>query len=325
MSAAALSLVPYVPPTTTPAAAWDAMRSRERDDAAVVTVRDHIVGVQRAVADLLPHSLSYLRSSIENYDSTLLAIGLFYELTFRSRIHRSASIGNELTATTTSYGISHRSWLILTLLCAIPYTSAGSSYFPLILNFLTIQRTKSTLGRFWNILIKFIFSQPRTTATTSMSFPQVFNLADFICSVQSIIYCLNHSYISTADRFANARVTTTKRAVDVSVNPYTVLAYMQVCTITINALTSFVKFAVSQNEDVEVQESDIDTVSDSESTSNASVHCNICLHTLTNSCAALCGHVYCWNCLCSALQQKPECPTCRIKTNFNEIIPLKNY
>ena len=51
--------------------------------------------------------------------------------------------------------------------------------------------------------------------------------------------------------------------------------------------------------------------------------CTLCLEELKDPSAMQCGHVYCWECICDWVREKPECPLCRRETRVQHILPLR--
>lgn len=51
--------------------------------------------------------------------------------------------------------------------------------------------------------------------------------------------------------------------------------------------------------------------------------CILCLHSMKDPCATLCGHLFCWTCVQEWLMDKSECPLCRQYCLAQHVIPLR--
>jgi peroxin-10 len=51
--------------------------------------------------------------------------------------------------------------------------------------------------------------------------------------------------------------------------------------------------------------------------------CTLCLEELKDPSVTTCGHVFCWNCICEWLNERPECPLCRTGVLVQHVLPLR--
>lgn len=72
-----------------------------------------------------------------------------------------------------------------------------------------------------------------------------------------------------------------------------------------------------------------DYVQSGPSQSAAEVHpdivCQLCSSRRNEPTSTLCGHVFCWYCIHNWLQEKTECPICRMPTEPSRLIHLVNF
>jgi peroxin-10 len=51
--------------------------------------------------------------------------------------------------------------------------------------------------------------------------------------------------------------------------------------------------------------------------------CTLCLEELKDPSVTTCGHVFCWNCICEWLAERPECPLCRTGVAVQHVLALR--
>jgi len=64
---------------------------------------------------------------------------------------------------------------------------------------------------------------------------------------------------------------------------------------------------------------------DSNSNTEGSFDCNICLDVAKDAVVSMCGHLFCWPCLHQWLETKPNrqvCPVCKAAISRDKVIPL---
>ena len=79
---------------------------------------------------------------------------------------------------------------------------------------------------------------------------------------------------------------------------------------------------LGSTEDIKSQSKN-DTTEDSNS--NAAFECNICLDVARDAVISMCGHLFCWPCLHTWLETRPNrqiCPVCKAGIGKDKVVPL---
>lgn len=53
--------------------------------------------------------------------------------------------------------------------------------------------------------------------------------------------------------------------------------------------------------------------------------CPLCLNPRKDTSVTPCGHLFCWSCILSWLQEQPKCPICRLEVKPSRVVFLQNY
>ncbi|GFQ90941.1 peroxisome biogenesis factor 10 [Trichonephila clavata] len=80
-------------------------------------------------------------------------------------------------------------------------------------------------------------------------------------------------------------------------------------------------YAISSKPSVSVKKKE----SNSGEVVNSKNQCSLCFEKRSYSTATPCGHLFCWSCITSWMQNKEECPLCRESFPPSKLILLQNY
>lgn len=58
---------------------------------------------------------------------------------------------------------------------------------------------------------------------------------------------------------------------------------------------------------------------------NDTPSCNLCLMPRRNTTVTECGHLFCWECICESINNRPECPMCRSAVSLQRLVLLCQY
>lgn len=67
-----------------------------------------------------------------------------------------------------------------------------------------------------------------------------------------------------------------------------------------------------------------DQLADTDEKLKAGDVCPLCLVKRKDSTRLPCGHVFCWECVCRWLQQRKQCPLCRVPATHSDLLVLYN-
>lgn len=58
---------------------------------------------------------------------------------------------------------------------------------------------------------------------------------------------------------------------------------------------------------------------------DSATKCGLCLQPRSDTTVTLCGHLFCWSCIYSWTNTKPECPICREQLDSRKLVKLMNF
>ena len=53
--------------------------------------------------------------------------------------------------------------------------------------------------------------------------------------------------------------------------------------------------------------------------------CSLCLEQCCDQTSTVCGHIFCWVCICEWTSEKPECPVCRTTVQPQQLVCLQHF
>jgi len=62
-----------------------------------------------------------------------------------------------------------------------------------------------------------------------------------------------------------------------------------------------------------------------EKVDGSGVRCPSCLEECQDAAASLCGHIFCWSCICEWTSEKAECPVCRTSVKPHQVVCLQHF
>lgn len=102
-----------------------------------------------------------------------------------------------------------------------------------------------------------------------------------------------------------------------------VISFLQLLLV----FAAFVKETMRTKQTIKTTMRRIDNLRDcmsSQPNAEEGVKCILCLEKRRDTCATVCGHLFCWPCILDWLDQKEECPVCREPTQKSTVIYLMN-
>ena len=162
---------------------------------------------------------------------------------------------------------------------------------------------------------------------------QCLNLTSWLFRMHIVMFCLNGKYVSLLQRFSGFTFEGPKESSQssqaLSNTPKTVkligvLLLLQLAGGTLRfAVARLMSLMLNRKSTIGARDEQMD----SERNIQGGPSCGICHGTVKHAtCIRGCGHVFCWACLQHWLgREREECPACRKKATYEDILPLYNY
>ncbi|XP_050437676.1 peroxisome biogenesis factor 10-like [Adelges cooleyi] len=143
------------------------------------------------------------------------------------------------------------------------------------------------------------------------------SILPIVQSFNRVLFYWNASFYTWSKRFFNIRYifAVPWYRPSQSLHVFKILSIVSAIHISTLMLVS-----LSKSNDTETTDDDVVTEPTSDSNK-----CSLCLEMRTHTSLAVCGHLFCWNCIHEWLQTNKFCPLCRKVLDPRKIIPLQNY
>ncbi|GFY79278.1 peroxisome biogenesis factor 10 [Trichonephila inaurata madagascariensis] len=151
--------------------------------------------------------------------------------------------------------------------------------------------------------------------------PIVFKAISVLQRIHLIVFYLYGNYYNFSKRLTGINYLVIRRWLS---NPdqqtsYKVLGWIAATQLFLSLAINM--YAISTKPSVSVKEKE----SNSGEVVNSKNQCSLCFEKRSYSTATPCGHLFCWSCITSWMQNKEECPLCRESFPPSKLILLQNY
>ncbi|KFM56842.1 Peroxisome biogenesis factor 10, partial [Stegodyphus mimosarum] len=156
--------------------------------------------------------------------------------------------------------------------------------------------------------------------------PTIFKIISVIQRIHLIAFYFSGAYYTFSKRLTCIRYVVIRRwlAHPAYQKPYRILGWIAASQLCLSLIMTM--YSASMKDPLKY--SKLEKVKDSTSTSAPVPEkslCSLCLEKRNHSTATPCGHLFCWSCITSWMQNKEECPLCREKFTPSKLLCLQNY
>lgn len=102
---------------------------------------------------------------------------------------------------------------------------------------------------------------------------------------------------------------------------FRILGFFSVTCVLVHLISAIFNL---KNMNISLEEKSTTGILIRESTTVAN-KCPLCLNIRKHTSVTPCGHLFCWGCIMSWLQEQPKCPLCRQGVQPSRVVFLKNY
>jgi len=141
-----------------------------------------------------------------------------------------------------------------------------------------------------------------------------------INKIQLIVWYLNSYFFHMGTRLTGLRKLS-ESSTNISYNQYSPLSIPLVLELLVRTFTNIHSFCFSSISSISILNSPIKK----KELHLKILNCKICLLPCNYPTVTLCGHIFCWYCICEALGKKNKCPICRQKMLIQELLILQQY
>ncbi|GIY21058.1 peroxisome biogenesis factor 10 [Caerostris extrusa] len=152
----------------------------------------------------------------------------------------------------------------------------------------------------------------------------IFKAITVLQRIHLIIFYLNGSYNNISKRLIGIKYLVIRRWLvrPEHQKPYKILGWLAASQLLLNLAINMYNVKTKVSSAPAVQKENNPSGKGAATSQN---QCSLCFEKRNSSTATPCGHLFCWSCITSWMQNKEECPLCREAFPPSKLIFLQNY